>query len=105
HQRMADGSVEVELVPQGTFVERMRAAGAGIAAFYTPTGVGTVVAAGEEADFCGAGGSARARTPSRVCAGSGGQSRAPSQREIVADYAGVFPGHGSSREHYDCRSR
>src|SRR5262249_26065462 len=48
-QRMADGSVEVELLPQGTFVERMRAGGAGIAAFYTPTGVGTVVAEGKEA--------------------------------------------------------
>lgn len=48
HDRMKDGSVEVEIVPQGTFVERMRAAGAGIAAFYTPTGVGTVVAEGKE---------------------------------------------------------
>lgn len=41
HERMADGRVEVELVPQGTFVERLRAGGAGIAAFYTPTGAGT----------------------------------------------------------------
>jgi len=48
HQRMADHSVEVELIPQGTFVERMRAAGAGIAGFYTPTGTGTVVAEGKE---------------------------------------------------------
>lgn len=48
HQRMADGSVDVEIVPQGTFVERMRAAGAGIPAFYTPTGVGTQVAEGKE---------------------------------------------------------
>ena len=43
-----DGSVEVTLVPQGTFVERLRAAGAGIAGFYTPTGVGSVVAEGKE---------------------------------------------------------
>ena len=49
HRAMADGSVEVTIVPQGTFVERMRAAGAGIPAFYTPTGVGTVVAEGKEA--------------------------------------------------------
>ncbi len=48
HKAMADGSVEVAIVPQGTFVERMRAAGAGIPAFYTPTGVGTVVADGKE---------------------------------------------------------
>jgi 3-oxoacid CoA-transferase subunit A len=45
---MDDGSVEVTLVPQGTFVERLRAAGAGIPAFYTPTGVGSVVAEGKE---------------------------------------------------------
>jgi 3-oxoacid CoA-transferase subunit A len=36
-------------MPQGTFVERMRAAGAGLGGFYTPTGVGTVVAEGKEA--------------------------------------------------------
>jgi 3-oxoacid CoA-transferase subunit A len=40
--------LEVELVPQGTFSERVRAGGAGIAAFYTPTGYGTVVAEGKE---------------------------------------------------------
>ncbi|MCB9674439.1 MAG: CoA transferase subunit A [Alphaproteobacteria bacterium] len=45
---LSTGSVSVELVPQGTFVERLRAAGAGIPAFYTPTGVGTVVAEGKE---------------------------------------------------------
>lgn len=45
---MIDGSIDVQLVPQGTFAERIRAAGAGIAGFYTPTGVGTVVAEGKE---------------------------------------------------------
>ena len=48
HRMMAEGSLKVEVNPQGTLVERMRAAGAGIAAFYTPTGVGTVVADGKE---------------------------------------------------------
>jgi 3-oxoacid CoA-transferase subunit A len=48
HQAMGAGTVKVEINPQGTFVERMRAAGAGIPAFYTPTGVGTVVADGKE---------------------------------------------------------
>jgi 3-oxoacid CoA-transferase subunit A len=43
-----DGRVQLDLVPQGTFAERMRAAGAGIPAFFTPTGVGTVVAEGKE---------------------------------------------------------
>lgn len=42
------GELELELVPQGTLAERMRAAGAGIPAFYTPTGVGTVLAKGKE---------------------------------------------------------
>ncbi|MEZ4359826.1 MAG: CoA transferase subunit A [Kofleriaceae bacterium] len=48
HTRMASGEVEVEVTPQGTLAERMRAAGAGIPAFYTPTGVGTVMAEGKE---------------------------------------------------------
>jgi 3-oxoacid CoA-transferase subunit A len=42
------GELEVELCPQGTLAERMRAAGAGIPAFYTPTGVGTLRAEGRE---------------------------------------------------------
>ena len=42
------GEIELELVPQGTFIERIRAAGAGLGAFYTPTGVGTLVADGKE---------------------------------------------------------
>jgi len=48
HTRMASGEVQVEITPQGTLAERMRAAGAGIPAFYTPTGVGTVVEEGKE---------------------------------------------------------
>jgi 3-oxoacid CoA-transferase subunit A len=48
HTRMASGEVTVEITPQGTLAERMRAAGAGIPAFYTPTGVGTVVEQGKE---------------------------------------------------------
>jgi 3-oxoacid CoA-transferase subunit A len=42
------GEIELEVIPQGTFIERIRSAGAGIAAFYTPTGVGTLVAEGKE---------------------------------------------------------
>ncbi len=48
HTRMASGEVKVEITPQGTLAERMRAAGAGIPAFFTPTGAGTVVEAGKE---------------------------------------------------------
>jgi len=42
------GKIQLDLVPQGTFAERMRAGGAGIPAFFTPTGVGTIVAEGKE---------------------------------------------------------
>lgn len=42
------GQVEVELTPQGTLAEKLRAGGAGIPAFFTPTGVGTLVAEGKE---------------------------------------------------------
>ena len=42
------GDIEVELVPQGILVERMRAAGAGIPAFYSPVGIGTSIAEGRE---------------------------------------------------------
>ena len=42
------GELDVELVPQGTFAERIRAGGAGIGGFFTPTGYGTVVADGKE---------------------------------------------------------
>jgi len=43
-----EGAIELELVPQGNLAERIRAAGAGIGAFYTPTGVGTALAEGKE---------------------------------------------------------
>ncbi len=47
-QQFLNGELEVELNPQGTLAERIRAAGAGIPAFYTPTGYGTEVAEGKE---------------------------------------------------------
>jgi 3-oxoadipate CoA-transferase alpha subunit len=47
-QRYAEGTVELELVPQGTLSERIRAAAAGVPAFYTRTGVGTELAQGKE---------------------------------------------------------
>ncbi len=47
-QLVLSGELEVELNPQGTFAERIRAGGAGIPAFYTPTGYGTLVAEGKE---------------------------------------------------------
>ncbi len=47
-RQFLSGELEVELVPQGTLAERMRAGGAGIPAFYTAAGVGTLVAQGKE---------------------------------------------------------
>jgi 3-oxoacid CoA-transferase subunit A len=47
-EMMLAGTLDVRLVPQGTLAEQIRAGGAGIPAFYTPTGVGTVVAEGKE---------------------------------------------------------
>jgi 3-oxoacid CoA-transferase subunit A len=53
-QLVLSGELQVELNPQGTLAERLRAGGAGIPAFYTPTGVGTMVAEGKETrDFEG----------------------------------------------------
>jgi len=47
-RQLLSGELEVELIPQGTLAERVRAGGAGIPAFYTPAGVGTEVAEGKE---------------------------------------------------------
>lgn len=48
-KQLMDGVLEVELTPQGTLAEKMRAGGAGIPAFYTATGYGTVIAEGKDA--------------------------------------------------------
>ena len=47
-QKLINNEIEVELNPQGTLAERVRAGGAGIAGFFTPTGVGTLIAEGKE---------------------------------------------------------
>jgi 3-oxoacid CoA-transferase subunit A len=47
-RQFLSGELEVELIPQGTLAERVRAGGAGLGGFFTPTGVGTVVAEGKE---------------------------------------------------------
>ena len=47
-ERYMKGQIELELVPQGTLAERIRAAGAGLGGFFTPTGAGTELAAGKE---------------------------------------------------------
>jgi len=52
-QAVRAGEIEAEIYPMGTFIEKLRAAGAGIAGFYTPTGVGTVVEVGKEKKLFG----------------------------------------------------
>ncbi|WP_163010258.1 CoA transferase subunit A, partial [Pseudomonas viridiflava] len=53
-QQLLSGELEVELTPQGTLAEKMRAGGAGVPAFFTATGVGTPIAEGKETrDFNG----------------------------------------------------
>lgn len=47
-ERVLAGKLDLRLIPQGTLAERIRAGGAGIPAFYTPAGVGTIVAEGKE---------------------------------------------------------
>lgn len=47
-RRMIAGEMQVELVPQGTLIERIRCGGAGLGGFLTPTGVGTVVEEGKQ---------------------------------------------------------
>jgi 3-oxoacid CoA-transferase subunit A len=86
------GELEVELTPPGTRAERLRAGGAGIAAFYTPTGVGTPVAdGGLPWRYDGRGGVAVVSRPKEVRVfGLGGQSREYVLEEgIVTDYAFV----------------
>jgi 3-oxoacid CoA-transferase subunit A len=74
------GEVEVELVPQGTLAERLRAGGAGIPAFYTPAGVGTQVAEGGLPwRYDGSGGIALASPPK--------QTRTFDGREYVLEHA------------------
>jgi acetate CoA/acetoacetate CoA-transferase alpha subunit len=51
-EQMNAGTLEVQLIPQGTFAERIRSAGAGLGGFLTPTGVGTPVEEGKEKMLC-----------------------------------------------------
>ncbi len=80
------GELEVELTPQGTLAERLRAGGAGIPAFYTPAGVGTQVAdGGLPLRYDGAGGVALASEPKEVREFDG--QRYVLERAIRTDFA------------------
>src|SRR5687767_15666956 len=62
-RQFLSGELEVELVPQGTLAERLRAGGAGIPAFFTPAGVGTQIAEGGLPMVYGPGGAVRKASP------------------------------------------
>ncbi len=79
------GRVEFELVPQGTLAERLRAGGAGIAAFYTPSGAGTMLADGTFPLACDADGTAAEYLPPRETRSFGGREHVL-EYGIVADF-------------------
>ena len=80
------GRVELELIPQGTLAERLRAGGAGIAAFYTPSGAGTMLSDGEFPLGYDADGEVAARMPARERRDFGGRAHVL-EFGIVADFA------------------
>ncbi|PKT72287.1 succinyl-CoA--3-ketoacid-CoA transferase [Streptomyces populi] len=80
------GELEVELVPQGTLAERLRAGGAGIPAFYTPAGVGTQVARGGLPWRHGPDGSVAVASPPKETRDFGGRTHVL-ERGITADFA------------------
>lgn len=89
------GELEVELTPQGTLAERLRAGGAGIAAFYTPAGVGTPVSDGGLPWRYGADGSVAVASPPKETREFGGKTYVLEQA-IVPDFALVHAEIGDS---------
>nr|WP_197516570.1 MULTISPECIES: CoA transferase subunit A [Nocardia] len=85
-RRYLSGELEVELTPQGTLAERLRAGGAGIPAFYTPAGVGTPVADGGLPWLYNSDGSVATASPPKETRDFGGKSYVL-EKAIVADYA------------------
>ena len=101
---MIDGSMQVELVPQGTLIERIRAGGFGLGGMLTPTGVGTVVEEGKrkiEVD----GKDYLLETPLRAdfALVQAFMCRLPRQPRLRADGAQLQPGDGDGRRHRDRR--
>lgn len=88
-RRYLEGELEVELTPQGTLAERMRAGGSGIAAFYTRTGVGTQVAEGGMPWKYDADGTVEVASPAKPTAifdGPDGPLEYVQERAIIADF-------------------
>ena len=92
-RQFLSGELEVELVPQGTLAERLRAGGAGIPAFFTPAGVGTQIAEGGlPLRYDGSGGIALASPPKEVREFDG--ESYVMERAIRTDYALVHARYG-----------
>nr|WP_196790339.1 CoA transferase subunit A [Streptomyces caniscabiei] len=89
------GELEVELVPQGTLAERLRAGGAGIPAFYTPAGVGTQVADGGLPWRYAADGSIALASPAKEKRSFGGRAQVL-EHGITTDYALVRAWRGDT---------
>ncbi|GAA2595048.1 CoA transferase subunit A [Actinomadura fulvescens] len=87
------GELEVELMPQGTLAERLRAGGAGIPAFYTPAGVGTLVAEGGLPWRYGADGAVAIASPAKEVREFGGRSYVL-EEAITTDFALVRAAKG-----------
>ncbi len=97
------GEVELELVPQGTLAERIRAGGAGIAAFYTPTGPGTVIEEGKEKRyFNGQTLSHGIWLESRLCSGKSLESRYPGKLDFPRYPETVQSHYGHGRRYHHC---
>jgi 3-oxoacid CoA-transferase subunit A len=105
-RQFLSGELEVELIPQGTLAERMRAGGCGIPAFYTPAGVGTLVAEGGLPWRYGADGSVTVASPRKEVREFGGRSFVLEEailtdfslvRAAVGDTEGNLVFHSSAR--------
>ena len=95
---MLAGEMEVELVPQGTLIERIRAAGFGLGGILTPTGVGTVVEEGKrKLEVDGQVYLLETAAARRFRAGAGVPLRLSRQSHLRADCAQLQPGHRDGR--------
>jgi 3-oxoacid CoA-transferase subunit A len=110
-EQYLNGEIEVELNPQGTLAERLRAGGAGIAAFYTPTGVDTPVAEGGIPTRYGSGGTVLAQSPPkevRTFVVRGESRRYVLEEAITTDFAlvraTVADRHGNATFHAAARN-
>ena len=95
------GKIELELVPQGNLAERIRAAGAGIGGFFTPTGYGTELAKGKETrEIDGPHVRAGVADPRRLRADQGRARRPLGQPDLPHDGAQLRPGDGDGGAHH-----